>query len=241
MSLPKAARANDTEVASAEFADDKDDAPTLINRHRPLKLNVEISALFMPTLIEKYLNHMGGAVGVALHLTDWIAIEVLGGYLFMRETSIIGGQEGVRYSIAVDRGEVRNPNLPDLVGMSWLVQAGVTLAPLYGKINFFSEFDLTAQLYLAGGVGIIGAVRRDVARDVDVTLTNIVPNPGGPVKFNGNFGFGFRLFFNKWFAIRGEFRDFVFSDTFVFQTGGAAETDIIHNFMGLFGLSFIVN
>jgi outer membrane beta-barrel protein len=234
---PLTSFANDQEVASAKFDDDQDEAPVLINRSRPLKLNVEVSALFMPTLIEKYLNHIGGAVGVSLHFTDWIAVEVFGGYLYMRETSIIGGNEGVRFSIATDRNEKRNPNLPDLVGMSWFVQGGLTFAPIYGKLNFFSEFDLTAQLYLAGGVGVVGAVRRDIT-GVDEVTTNLV-NAG--VKFSGNVGFGFRLFFNKFFAIRAEFRDFIFSDSFVFTSGGAAEVDIIHNFMGLFGLSFIVN
>lgn len=228
---------DDTEVAQATFPDDQDEAPVLINRSRPLKLNVEITALFMPTLIEKYLNHIGGSVGVSLHITDWIAVEVFGGYVYMRETSIIGGSEGVRYSIATDRNEKRDPNLPDLVGMSWFVQGGLTFAPIYGKLNFFSEFDLTAQLYLAGGVGVVGAVRRQIT-GVDEITTALVP---AGVKFSGNVGFGFRLFFNKIFAIRAEFRDFIFSDTFVFSSGGNPETDIIHNFMGMFGVSFIVN
>ncbi len=230
----------DTEVATAKFEDDADAAPVVVNQTVPLKLKVEIAALFMPTLVEKYLNHIGGSVAVNLHLTDWIAIELLGGYVYMRETSIIGGAAGVRYSIATERGEVRDPNLPDLVGMSWFVQAGANISPLYGKLNFFSEFDLSAQLYLCGGIGIVGAVKRQIT-GVDETATAIVANPGGAVKLAGNFGLGFRFFFNKWFAIRGEFRDFVFSDSFVFGTTGAADVDIIHNFMGLFGLSFVVN
>ena len=49
----------------------------------------------------------------------------------------------------------------------------------------------------------------------------------------------------KWsgvkYSVRAEFRDFIFSDTFVFTAAGNPEVDIIHNFMGLFGLSFIVN
>jgi outer membrane beta-barrel protein len=234
----------DTEVANATFEDDTDEAPVLINQRVPLKLKVEIAALFMPTLVEKYLNHIGGSVAVNLHLTDWIAVELLGGYVYMRETSIIGGAAGVRYSIATERGEVRDPNLPDLVGMSWFVQAGANISPLYGKLNFFSEFDLSAQLYLCGGIGVVGAVKRqisDASAPNEVPITNLVPNPGGAVKLAGNFGLGFRFFFNKWFAIRGEFRDFVFSDSFVFGTTGAADVDIIHNFMGLVGLSFVVN
>jgi outer membrane beta-barrel protein len=232
--------ADDTEVAQATFEDDKDEAPVLINRARPLKLNVELAALFMPTIIEKYLNHIGGSVALTLHITDWIAVELIGGYVYMRETSIIGGSEGVRYNIATSAGQKRDPNLPDLVGMSWLVQAGVAIAPIYGKLNFFSEFDLTAQLYICGGAGVVGAVRRTIA-GVDETTTNLIPNPNGSVKFAGNVGFGFRLFFNKFFAIRAEFRDFIFADQFVYQASGAPEVDIIHNFMGLFGLAFIVN
>ena len=230
----------DTEVAQAKFEDDADAAPVVVNQRIPLKLKFEIAVLFMPTLIEKYLNHTGGSVALNLHLTDWISLEVLGGYVYMRETSIIGGAAGVRYSIATERGEVRDPNLPDLVGMSWFVQAGANISPLYGKLNFFSEFDLSAQLYLCGGIGVVGAVKRQIT-GTDEVSTNLVANPGGAVKLAGNFGLGFRFFFNKWFAIRGEFRDFVFADSFVFGTSGAADVDIIHNFMGLFGLSFIVN
>lgn len=230
--------ASDTEVATANFDEDLDEAPVLINRARPLKMNLEIALMFTPTVIEKYLAHLGGMGGVALHINDIVAVELMGGYMSMREAGIIGGASSVRTEISSRLG--RDPDLPDLVGMSWLVQGGLTLAPIYGKLNFFSEFDLTSQVYIAGGVGAVGAVRRTFTPvDASDLQTTSVTSEG--VKFAGNFGIGFRLFFARWFAIRVEFRDIVYSHSYDFSGAGTPQLDIIHNLMGMFGLSFVVN
>ncbi len=222
----------------ALFDDDDPPPPVLINRARPLQLRVELSLLFMPTIIEKYLNHMGGVAAVTLHLHDVVAIEAFGGYLHMREAAIIGGAE---FSVRTEHPDT-DPPLPDLVGMSWLAQAGVALAPIYGKLNFFSEVDVNSQLYIAGGVGLVGAVKRQSqgpAIGDEVPPTDLVPQG---VRFSGNVGFGFKLFLTRWLGVRAEFRDFIYSDYFDFtHTGAEPQIDVIHNFMGLFGLSFIVN
>jgi len=217
-----------------EFDDNDPDPPVLINRARPFHFNVELSLMFMPTLIEKYLNHTGGVAAITVHMNDIFALEAFGGYVYMREAAIIGGAESVR-----SQNPTMEPALPDLVGMSWIAQAGVAIAPIYGKLNFFSEVDMNSQFYICGGIGAIGAVKRqNVSVNPDEFTTEIVPLGA---RFAGNVGAGFKLFFTNWFGLRGEFRDIIFSDSFDYAGTGDPTPDVIHNFVGMFGLTFIVN
>jgi outer membrane beta-barrel protein len=233
--IPRAAWA--VESTAAPFDDDDEKPPLLINRARPLKLSFEISLLFVPTIVEKYLNHTGGVLALTFHINDIFALEALGGYTYMREAAIIGGPFSVR-----TEQPGQDPSLPDLVGMSWLAQAGVSIAPIYGKLSFFSEVDINSQVYLVGGIGAVGAVKRQGlgnAADGELPPTELVPVG---TKLAGNFGAGFKLFFTRWLGIRAEVRDIIFTDYFDFSGQGAApEVDVIHNVVGLFGVTFIVN
>lgn len=229
-----------TPVAIAEtlpptaFDDDLGDPPVLTHRTRPLDFRFEGSLLFTPTVAEKYITHIGGMGAFTFHINDMFNVELMGGYLRMAEVDIIGGGSGVRASAGA-----AEPNLPDLTGMSWLLSANAAFSPIYGKLNLFSEVDFNSQFYLTGGAGVTGSVRK--VRDPGSTDPTVTRTADAGAKFMFNFGLGFRVFLVKWIALRAEFRDFIFLDQYDFSGTGRREVDVIHNFMGLIGVTFILN
>jgi outer membrane beta-barrel protein len=196
---------------------------------------LELTLFFTPSVVEKYIQSTGGAGALTFHFNDIIAIEGMGGYVANKEVDIIGGPAGVR-ALSSTGAE---PNLPDLVGMSWFALANIELSPIYGKINLLSELDFNMQFYVIGGAGAVGATKHfRVPNDPDQTHT-LLADEG--VKFAGDFGLGMRLFILRWLAIRAEFRDVLYTDSYDFAGNGTKDVDFIHNFMGFFGVSFILN
>ena len=224
-------------AADAKMAafDDFEASPRVVTHpNRPLNNRLELTLFFTPSVVEKYVQHTGGAGSIGFHFNDLVAIDIMGGYVYSKEVDIIGGSSGVR-ALSSTGGE---PNLPDLVGMSWFGFGNLELSPIYGKINVLSEVDFNSQVYVMGGVGVVGAVKRFRVQGADQTVTTLA-NEG--VKVAGDFGIGFRLFLVRWFAIRAEFRDILYTDSYDFSGKGQKEVDFIHNYMGFFGVSFILN
>ncbi len=218
------------------FDDFEGSPPTVTNRFRPLKNRLELSLFFTPTLVEKYLSHTGGAAALTFHAFDWLAFEALGGYVASSEVDIISGAGGIR----AQESTPHDPNLPDQIGMSWFAFGNLEIAPIYGKINFLSELDFSTQIYFLGGVGAVGAVKHAlVPGATDPTQTQVL---GDGIKFAGDVGVGIRLFILRWLALRAEFRDIIYTDQFDYSYQGKSPTpDVIQNFMGFFGLTFILN
>jgi outer membrane beta-barrel protein len=231
LAAPAVARAEATPTA---FDDFEAKPKVFTHPYRPLDNRLELTLFFTPSVVDKYLNHTGGAGALSFHFNDIVAIEGLGGYVYAKEVDIIGGPAGVR-ALSSTGAE---PNLPDLVGMSWFAMGNLELSPIYGKINLLSEVDFNSQIYVMGGVGAVGAVKYFRVPGGTQTQTELT-NQG--VKFAGDFGIGFRLFLLRWMAIRAEFRDILYTDSYDFVGKGQKDVDFIHNFMGFFGLSFILN
>jgi outer membrane beta-barrel protein len=228
-------------VEDVPFPDDQDERPVLVNRARPFDLTFETSLMFATSVVEKYTSHLGGVLALDLHFNNVIAIEGLGGYFAMNESSIISGPQGVRFFL----NGAEEPPLPDLVGMSWVAFGNLSVAPIYGKINFLSEAEFNSQIYLVAGAGAVGAVRRTLSSNLpcssssDACLTTQVASVG--TKFAIDAGVGFRLFLWRWLALKAEFLDIIYTDSFDYYGNGAKETDYIQNYMGLFGVSIILH
>lgn len=235
LSLPVAsAWAAGSSLPPTAFDDESGEPEVLTHRTRPLKFRMEGSLLFAPTIAEKYTNHLGGMGAFTFHINDLFNVELMGGYLRMAEVDIIGGGAGVRASTPG-----AEPNLPDLSGMSWVVGANAAFAPIYGKLNLFSEVDFNSQIYLTGGVGVTGSVRK--LRDPNSTDPTFTRTADAGAKFTFNVGFGFRVFLVRWIALRAEVRDFIFFDQYDFLGTGRKDVDVVHNFLGLVGVTFILN
>lgn len=92
--------------------------------------------------------------------------------------------------------------LTEYAGMA-NVQAGYVFA--YGKFAFLSDFIFQYDAYLVGGVGMIWDRPIPV---IDPDNRNFQYK--GHVTFNA--GIGLRVWVNRWFAITGELRDYMFFD-----------------------------
>ncbi len=85
--------------------------------------------------------------------------------------------------------------------------ANVSYVPFYGKFTMFNKFIFQWDAYFIGGVGTmrtrpIAVIDPDV-RDFDYQFR---------VAFN--FGIGFRVFVNRWFAVFAELRDYLYLEKF---------------------------
>ncbi len=135
------------------------------------------------------------------HLADWIGIGVRLSAAFPQETGLTKALKN-RFEVTPD---VRRP----FILSSILAEA--RFAPIYGKLNFFSEAVVHFDLYFLVGGGLFLTYPPNVTGDPQ----KIPDNPDG-MGFSpaGVFGFGQRYFLMKWLAIRWEFEVMLTSETF---------------------------
>lgn len=87
----------------------------------------------------------------------------------------------------------------------WNANLNLSYVPFYGKFAGFGKFIFHYDAYLIGGVGMIST------RPIPVVDTdNRKFDWEGKIAFNA--GIGLRVFFNRWFAMNLELRDYIFND-----------------------------
>jgi outer membrane beta-barrel protein len=187
--------------------------PLIANKLYPMQFRFEGSALFDMSYGNKYVEHYGGHLSLNFHIFDWLAIEGFGAYMYSEETNIADKvrQAGKSASQLSDDPSLCatptcEPELPDLYKTTWFAGAHGQWSPIYGKLSFVSELDLSFQLYGMLGGGVEGVTKRLN----DGTYLNSPDGSGfigtgiRPVL---SYGAGIRLIPWKWFAIRAEFRN----------------------------------
>ena len=129
----------------------------------------ELTAFYNASLNDKYVKHQGGHGALLYHLSDWFALELFGGSMMGRETTILSKVRVSGDSYArTSKGECGwapmgacEPELPDLYQTTWFTGAALQWAPIYGKLSLVSEYDLSFQLYSILGGGIEGIQRTE--------------------------------------------------------------------------------
>lgn len=217
---------------------DFDTRPILLNKTRSTSGRLELGALFGMSVVEKYTRHIGGAVALDYHLTDYLAMELYGGYWGSNYTAIVTSEGGIVGNINAS-GQQRDPNIPDRTMMTYFADAVLIFSPIYGKINLVSELDFSTNIYLLAGVGINGA--RNLAYDYagsQAALTAQFTSESAGISPNVVWGVGIKLFLTDWMALRLEFRDIDYLDEFDFNEDGTQQTYVTMNHMFNAGLSF---
>ena len=87
----------------------------------------------------------------------------------------------------------------------WGAALNFTYVPIAGKFAGFGDFIFQYDAYIVGGVGAL-STRPIPTIDPDNRSFSFEP------KLAFNAGIGLRIFFNRWFAIDGEIRDYIFAD-----------------------------
>lgn len=98
---------------------------------------------------------------------------------------------------------------PDVTDLMYNAHLDFYFSPIYGKMAIMSNIVLNFDIFIAGGVGVMGA---DIPDETGMAAlsTNPLDSASGMV-VAGNVGLGGRLFLTKWLALSLEVRDYIYS------------------------------
>lgn len=157
------------------------------------KLRFEINPYFGIGLNDQFVTHPNLGMALNFYITNSIAVGVNGGYFFNSPSEF-----NYQTSRAARVGE-------PITEYQWNANGNFTYVPAYGKFAGFSDFIFHYDFFLVGGVGAI-STRPIAVVDPDNRSFDY------KVKISFNAGLGLRIFFNRWFAVTGEIRDYIFFD-----------------------------
>ena len=193
----------------------------------------EVGVLLASSMINKYSSHIGGLLDftynfsddkVGVSLLDTIAVNVSAGYAAGSLTSIVTSPQGIIGNKVLKCGEDPTtcpnndvtPYVPDYKQITWMASVAAVWAPLYGKVNVVSEYDVNLQIYGLLGAGVNGV------KEVSATYTPgadggfVLGTGESSVKPHLTFGGGLKVFCTDWIALRAEVRGLMYFDKFDF-------------------------
>jgi outer membrane beta-barrel protein len=145
------------------------------------------------SLNDQFVSHLGPGLGVNYYLTNVLAIGVNGTFHQpFNGDSDFNFQNRRATRLAVPLNEYQAAGTVNF-----------TYVPMYGKFSGFSQFIFHYDSYIVGGVGAlrtrpIAVIDPDNRKfDYDWRLAMSV-------------GLGLRVFLNRWFAVTGEIRDYIY-------------------------------
>jgi outer membrane beta-barrel protein len=161
-----------------------------------LRVNrVELNPYWAFTLNDQFVGHPGPGLALNYWITNVLAIGANGNfYRPFNQDSDFNFQTRRAARIGVP-----------LTEYDWSAALNFTYAPVLGKFAGFGDFIFQYDAYVVGGVGAL-STRPDTV--LDPTNRNFTFEP----KLAFNAGLGVHVFFNRWFAVTAEIRDYVFFD-----------------------------
>jgi outer membrane beta-barrel protein len=153
----------------------------------------EINPYWSQSFNDQFVSHPGPGLALNYYLTNVLAIGINGTYYQPFNGDSDFNFENRRATrLAVPLNEY-------LAGYA----VNFTYVPMYGKFAGFSQFIFHYDGYLVGGVG--GLFTRPIA---------VIDPDNRKFEFEHriafNVGFGLRIFLNRWFAVIGELRDYIY-------------------------------
>lgn len=139
---------------------------------------------------------------VGYHLTEHLSVAVSGSGGFAVKT-------GSAVVCSATRGcsDASEEQLRQVPGrIRWIVGAEAAWSPIYGKLNVLSEQVAHFDLSVMAGPDVIA---HDQVLTKDVAASG--KKPGLETTFGGHVGLGFRLFMTDAWALRLEFKDYIYT------------------------------
>ncbi len=153
----------------------------------------EINPYYGQTMNDQFVSHPAFGLAVNYYLTNVIGVGINGN---------IYGNSTSEFNLQTSRAaRIGQP----ITEYQWNANANFTYVPAYGKFAGFSDFIFHYDFYVVGGVGAI-STRPIAVVDPDNRTFDFEP------KISFNVGGGLRIFFNRWFAVMAEVRDYIFFD-----------------------------
>jgi len=147
------------------------------------------------TLNDQFVSHPGPGLDLNFYITNVLAIGLNGNFY--------GGlNQDSDFNFEVRRSaRVAGPLNEYREGANF----NFTYVPVYGKFAGFSKFIFHYDAYLVGGLGFIDTRPIPV---IDPDNRNFQFQP----KLDFDIGIGLRIFFNRWFAMNLEVRDYIYDE-----------------------------
>lgn len=153
----------------------------------------EINPYYGQTMNDQFVSHPSFGLAVNYYLTNVIGVGINGN---------LYGNSQSEFNFQTSRAaRIGQP----ITEYQWNANANFTYVPAYGKFAGFADFIFHYDFYVVGGVGAI-STRPIAVVDPDNRTFDFEP------KISFNVGGGLRIFFNRWFAVMAEIRDYIFFD-----------------------------
>jgi outer membrane beta-barrel protein len=157
------------------------------------QMRFEIAPYAGLTLNDQFVSHPAVGLATNFYITNVIGVGLNGNYYFNNPSDF-----NLQTSRAARIGQ-------SITEYQWNANANFLYVPVYGKFAGFSDFIFHYDIYVVGGVGAI-STRPIAVVDPDNRTFDWKP------KVAFNLGIGLRIFFNRWFAVNAELRDYIFPD-----------------------------
>ncbi len=193
--------------------------------------------------IDPFINHWVGGVNGTYHLTEVFAVEWLAAYspFISKIAAMFSDFPANSYDLdltdlTIELKETASV-APRSSKMRYYGHAGVVYSPLYGKFAFMSRKIVNFDIYFISGCGFVRTldIAADVAEETQLSET------ANQTHFATNFGFGFRVAFNRWMAIRLDGREYFYIESVTAGDNPAYAEELLslkYYFIVQTGLSF---
>ena len=156
---------------------------------------VELQPYWGFTLNDQFVSHPGPGLALNYWITNVLAVGVNGNYY---------GPFNTDSQFNFETRRAARIGVP-LTEYNWGANFNFTYTPVFGKFAGFGDFIFQYDAYVVGGVGAI-ATRPIAVIDPDNRAFDY------ETRLAFNAGIGLRVFFNRWFAVTMEIRDYIFND-----------------------------
>lgn len=154
---------------------------------------IELMPYWSFSLNDQFVSHLGPGLGLNYYLTNVLAIGINGTFHQpFNGDSDFNFQNRRATRLAVPLNEYQG-----------VASLNFTYVPMYGKFSGFSQFIFHYDGYIVGGVGALRS-RPIAVIDPDNRKFDYQTN----IAFS--LGLGLRIFLNRWFAVTGEIRDYIY-------------------------------
>jgi outer membrane beta-barrel protein len=155
----------------------------------------ELNPFWSITLNDQFVSHPGPGLAFNYYISNVLFVGLNGEYYQpFNSDNAFNSQVRRAARVAVPLTEYQ-----------WMGNLNVGYVFAYGKFAFLSDFIFQYDAYVVGGVGAISNRPIPV---IDPDNRNF----SYKTHLSGNAGLGLRVFVNRWFAITGELRDYLFND-----------------------------
>jgi len=212
------------EAAHAERRNPLAGQPAVRRRLQMRKLRFEATPQFVTSINQDYKHAFGPGLNLQFYFTDWLSVGVQGVYAVNANTAL---EDRVRGQLGTDEyqfGRVQ-PSVAihdqHVLGINAFFSAYAQITPFYGKIAFFSSLFVNYDLYVNGGIGFVNYTQNHCCTTADPNPPASAPPGSLPdpnlqsgalfagLKIGGEIGVGAHIYFNEWFGLQFELRDYI--------------------------------